>query len=217
MAVPAAPGQGDPVSTGPVSRFPVVPPEQLPDELRERYEEVRERSGFLPNVFAALSWRPAEAAAFFALHDALMDKDTPGLSTADRELIVVATSAANDCLYCVVAHGAIARIRARDPYLADQVAVDLRKAPVSERLHAVLEVAVRLAVEPAAVTAADLDRLRGHGLTEDDVWDVGGIVSLFALSNRLAHWAAIPPNEEFFLMGRLPRRPPHSAGSPPDA
>lgn len=205
------------MSTGPASRFPVVPPEQLPEELRARYAEVQERSGFLPNVFAALSWRPAEAAAFLALHDALMDKDTPGLSTADRELIVVATSAANDCLYCVVAHGAIARIRARDPHLADQVAVDWRKAPVPERLHAVLEVAVRLAVDPAAVTAADLDRLRGHGLTEDDVWDVGGIVSLFALSNRLAHWAAIPPNEEFFLMGRLPRRPPHSAGSPPDA
>ena len=184
------------MSTGPVSRFPVPPRDELPEQLRERYADVEERAGFLPNVFAALAWRPAEAAAFFALHDALMDKDTPG----------VATSAANDCLYCVVAHGAIARIRARDPYLADQVAVDWRKAPVSERLRAVLEVAVRLAVDPAAVTAADLDRLRGHGLTEDDVWDVGAIVSLFALSNRLAHWAAIPPNEEFFLMGRVPRQ-----------
>jgi uncharacterized peroxidase-related enzyme len=166
---------------------------------------VEERSGFLPNIFRALAWRPAEASAFFALHDALMDKDTPGLPTADRELIVVATSAANDCLYCVVAHGAIARIRARDPYLADQVAIDWRKAPVSPRTGAVLEVAVRLAVDPAAVTAADLDRLREQGLTEDDVWDVGAIVSLFALSNRLAHWAAIPPNEEFFLLGRVPR------------
>jgi uncharacterized peroxidase-related enzyme len=117
----------------------------------------------------------------------------------------VATSAANDCLYCVVAHGAIARIRTRDPYLADQVAVDWRKAPLSPRMHAVLEVAVRLAVEPATVTAADLDRLREQGLTEDDVWDVGAIVGLFALSNRLAHWAAIPPNEEFFLMGRVPK------------
>ncbi|SDY19248.1 uncharacterized peroxidase-related enzyme [Geodermatophilus africanus] len=135
-----------------------------------------------------------------------MDQDTPGLSTADRELVVVATSAANDCLHCVVAHGAIARIRARDPYLADQVAVDWRKAPVSARLHAVLEIAVRLAAQPATVTAADLDRLRGHGLTEDDVWDVGAIASLFALSNRLPHWAAIPPNEEFFLMGRVPRQ-----------
>jgi uncharacterized peroxidase-related enzyme len=177
------------VSTGRSAASPSPRATELPEQLRERYAEVEERSGFLPNVFAALAWRPAEAAAFFALHDALMDKDTPGLSTADRELVVVATSAANDCLYCVVAHGAIARIRARDPYLADQVAVDWRKAPVSDRLRAVLEVAVRLAVEPEAVTAADLDRLRGHGLTEDDVWDVGAIVSLFALSNRLAHWA----------------------------
>jgi uncharacterized peroxidase-related enzyme len=197
-------GMADP-KTQPISRFPVPDRADLPDELRERYDAVEERSGFLPNVFAALSYRPVEAAAFFALHDALMDKETPGLSKADRELIVVATSAENDCLYCVVAHGAIARIRARDPYLADQVAVDWRKAPLPPRMHAVLEVAVRLAVDPAAVTAADLDTLRGHGLTEDDVWDVGAIVSFFALSNRLAHWAAIPPNEEFFLMGRVPR------------
>jgi uncharacterized peroxidase-related enzyme len=189
----------------PISRFPVPPREDLPAELRERFAAVEERSGFLPNVFAALSWRPTEAAAFFAMHDALMDKETPGLSKADRELIVVATSAANACLYCVVAHGAVARIRARDPYLADQVAVDWRKAPLSPRMHAVLEVAVRLAVEPALVAAEDLAGLRGHGLSEDDVWDVGAIVSFFALSNRLAHWAAIPPNPEFFLMGRVPR------------
>jgi uncharacterized peroxidase-related enzyme len=189
----------------PISRFPVPPRAELPEALRERFDAVEERSGFLPNVFAALSWRPAEAEAFIAMHDALMDKETPGLSRADREVVVVATSAANDCLYCVVAHGAVARIRARDPHLADQVAVDWRKAPVGERMHAVLEVAVRLATDPAAVTPADLDRLRGHGLTEDDVWDVGAIVSFFALSNRLAHWAAIPPNEEFFLMGRVPR------------
>jgi uncharacterized peroxidase-related enzyme len=188
-----------------ISRFPVPPREDLPAELRERFAAVEERSGFLPNVFAALSWRPAEAVAFFALHDALMDKETPGLSKADREVVVVATSAANDCLYCVVAHGAIARIRARDPYLADQVAVDWRKAPLDARMHAVLGVAVRLAVEPATVTAQDLTDLRTHGLTEDDVWDVGAIVSLFALSNRIAHWAAIPPNPEFFLMGRVPR------------
>ena len=189
----------------PISRFPVADPAGLPEPLRERYADVAERSGFLPNVFGALAWRPAEAAAFFAYHDALMDKETPGLSKGDRELVVVATSAANDCLYCVVAHGAIARIRTRDPHLADQVAIDWRKAPLSPRMHAVLEVAVRLAVDPAAVVAADLDRLRGHGLTEDDVWDVGAIVGLFALSNRLAHWAAIPPNEEFYLMGRVPR------------
>ncbi|KQS64856.1 peroxidase-related enzyme [Modestobacter sp. Leaf380] len=189
----------------PISRFPVPARADLPADLRERLDTVEEKSGFLPNVFAALSHRPEEARAFFAMHDALMDKDTPGLSKADREVVVVATSAANDCLYCVVAHGAIARVRARDPYLADQVAVDWRKAPVDPRMHAVLDVAVRLAVSPVEVTAADLDRLRGHGLSEDDVWDVGMIVSFFALSNRLAHWAAIPPNPEFFLMGRVPR------------
>jgi uncharacterized peroxidase-related enzyme len=189
----------------PISRFPVPAREDLTPSLRERFDAVEEKSGFLPNIFAALSWRPAEAEAFFAMHDALMDKETPGLSKADREVVVVATSAANDCLYCVVAHGAIARVRARDPYLADQVAVDWRKAPLDPRMHAVLEVAVRLAVDPAAVTAQDLADLRGHGLSEDDVWDVGAIVSFFALSNRLAHWAAIPPNPEFYLLGRVPR------------
>jgi uncharacterized peroxidase-related enzyme len=194
----------DPVPRA-VSRFPVPPRASLPEDLQERFAAVEERSGFLPNVYAALSWRPAEARAFFAMHDALMDKETPGLSKADREIVVVATSAANDCLYCVVAHGAIARIRSRDPYLADQVAVDWRKAPLSPRMRAVLDVAVRLAVTPVEVTEADLAALRSHGLSQDDVWDVGAIVSLFALSNRLAHWAAIPPNEEFFLMGRLPR------------
>lgn len=190
---------------GAPSRFPLADPAGLPPDLAERYAAVEERSGFLPNVFAALAWRPDEARAFFALNDALMDKDTPGLSTGERELIVVATSAANDCAYCVVAHGAIARIRTKDPTLADLVAVDWRKAPLDARMHAVLDVAVRLAVEPASVTAADLDRLRGHGLTEDDVWDVGAITAFFGLSNRLAHFAAIPPNPEFHLLGRVPR------------
>jgi uncharacterized peroxidase-related enzyme len=189
----------------PISRFPVPPREDLPPDLADRFSDVEERSGFLPNIFAALAWRPDEARAFFAMHDALMDKETPGLSKADRELIVVATSAVNDCLYCVVAHGAVARIRAKDPYIADQVAVDWRKAPLSPRMHAVLEVATRLAAEPAAVTEADLELLAGHGLTEEDVWDVGMITSFFALSNRLAHFAALQPNPEFFLMGRVPR------------
>jgi len=197
-------GAPSPASAGtPISRFPVPAREELPAELRERFAAVEERSGFLPNVFTALSWRPTEAAAFFATHDALMDKETPALSKADREIIVVATSAANNCLYCVVAHGAILRVRARDPHLADQVAVDWRKAPLTPRMHAVLEVAVRLAVTPDEVVPGDLSALRAHGLTEDDVWDVGAIVSFFAMSNRLAHWAAIPPNDEFFLMGRV--------------
>ena len=193
------------VTETPISRFPVRPTGDLPADLAERFADVEERSGFLPNIFAALAWRHEEARAFFAMHDALMDKETPGLSKADRELIVVATSAVNDCLYCVVAHGAVARIRTRDPYLADQVAVDWRKAPLSPRMHAVLGVATRLAADPAAVTEQDLAELAGHGLTRDDVWDVGMITSLFALSNRLAHFAAISPNAEFYLMGRVPR------------
>jgi uncharacterized peroxidase-related enzyme len=193
------------VTHTPISRFPVTPREDLPPDLAERFSDVEERSGFLPNIFSALAWRPDEARGFFAMHDALMDKETPGLSKADRELIVVATSAANDCLYCVVAHGAVARIRARDPYIADQVAVDWRKAPLSPRMHAVLEVATRLAAEPAAITEADLELLTAHGLTQDDVWDVGMITSFFALSHRLAHFAALMPNQEFFLMGRVPR------------
>src|SRR3954452_25152882 len=195
----------EPPAETPISRFPVAARADLPAELRERFADVEERSGFLPNVFAALAWRPTEAAAFFAMHDALMDKETPGLSKAERELVVVATSAVNDCLYCVVAHGAVARIRSKDPYIADQVAVDWRKAPLSPRMHAVLEVAPRLAAEPAAVTGADLELLAGHGLTQEDVWDVGMITSFFALSNRLAHFAALQPNPEFFLMGRVPR------------
>jgi uncharacterized peroxidase-related enzyme len=194
----------DPAAS-PVSRFPLVPADDLPPDLQARFAEVTDKSGFLPNVFAALAWRPAEARAFFAMHDALMDKDTPGLTVADREVVVVATSAANDCLYCVVAHGALVRIRARNRYLADQVAVDWRKAPLSPRQLTVVDVAVRLAMAPATVGEADLAALRGHGLTEDDVWDLGAIVSLFALSNRLMHWAAVPPNEEFYLMGRVPR------------
>jgi uncharacterized peroxidase-related enzyme len=194
-----------PDSPDPISRFPVAPRGDLPADLRDRFDAVEERAGFLPNVFAALAWRPEEARAFFDLHDALMEKDTVGLSRAERELVVVATSGANDCLYCVVAHGAIARIRSRDPHLADQVAVDWRKAPLPPRVKAVLEVAVRLAVAPAEVTAEDLAGLAEHGLNRDDIWDVGAIVALFALSNRLAHWAAIQPNDEFYLMGRLPK------------
>jgi uncharacterized peroxidase-related enzyme len=193
------------VTEPPISRFPVVPLADLPPDLQERFAEVADKSGFLPNVFAALAWRPDEARAFFAMHDALMDKETPALTQADREVLVVATSAANDCLYCVVAHGALVRIRARDRYLADQVAVDWRKAPLSPRLRAVVEVGLLLATDPAAVTAEQQDALRGHGLTQDDVWDVGAIVALFALSNRLVHWAAVPPNPEFYLLGRVPR------------
>ena len=185
--------------------FEVPSRDSLPDDLRARIDAVEEKSGFVPNIFLSLARRPAEWRAFFAYHDALMDKDTPGLPTADRELIVVATSAENRCLYCVVAHGAILRIRARNPRLADQVATDWRKAELDERQRAVVEVAIRFAREPWTVTPAVLASLREHGLSEDDIWDVGAISAFFAMSNRLVHLTGTMPNEEFYLMGRVPR------------
>jgi uncharacterized peroxidase-related enzyme len=188
----------------PISRFPVPRLEDLPEDIRARIDAVAEKTGFVPNVYLALAHRPDEWRAFFAYHDALMEREG-GLSAAEKELIVVATSAANDCLYCVVAHGAVARIRARDRLIADQVAVDWRKADVPERLRAILAFAVRLATEPATVEASHLDELRGHGLSEDDIWDVGAITALFALSNRMAHLTAMRPNDEFFLLGRVPK------------
>ena len=168
----------------------------------------------MPNIFLSLARRPAEWRAFFAYHDALMDKDTPGLPTADRELIVVATSAENRCLYCVVAHGAILRIRARNPRLADQVATDWRKAELHDRQRAVLEVAVRFTTAPWTVTPTVLESLRAHGLSEDDIWDVGAISAFFAMSNRLVHLTGTMPNEEFYLMGRVPRSRDVDADAP---
>jgi len=185
-----------------LSRFPVPALDELPADLAERIAEVADKSGFVPNIFLALAWRPVEWRAFFGYHDALMDKQSASLSKADRELIVVVTSAANDCLYCVVAHGAIVRIRARDPHLADQVAVDWRKAPLTAAQRVMLEVAVLLAMDPAAVGIEHLEKLAGAGFSQDDIWDIGSIAALFALSNRLAHWAAVPPNDEFYLLGR---------------
>lgn len=188
-----------------LSRFPVPDLADLPADLRARIDEVEEKSGFVPNVFLMLAHRPDEWRAFFGYHDALMDKETPALTKADRELIVVATSAENHCLYCVVAHGAIARIRARNPRIADQVATNWRDAELDDRQRAVLDVAVRLAVQPWTVSDEHLAPLRRHGLTEDDVWDVGAISALFAMSNRLVHLAGMQPNEEFYAMGRTPR------------
>lgn len=192
------------MSDKPVSRFPVPTLDTLPDDLRQRITAVAEKSGFVPNVFLALAHRPDEWRAFFAHHDALMDRDS-GLTKAERELIVVATSAANDCGYCVVAHGAIARIRAKDALIADQVAVDWRKADLSERQKAMLAFALKLAVRPAEVDEADFEALRAHGFSDDDIWDIGAITAFFAMSNRLAHLSAMRPNDEFYLMGRLPR------------
>jgi uncharacterized peroxidase-related enzyme len=191
--------------TPPLSRFPVPALDHLPTDLARRFSEVADKSGFVPNIFRALAWRPVEWRAFFAYHDALMDKESPALSKADRELIVVVTSAANDCLYCVVAHGAIVRIRARDPFLADQVAVDWRKAALSTAQRVMLEASLLLAMDPAAVGPEHLARLAEAGFSQDDVWDIGSISALFALSNRLAHWAAVPPNDEFYLLGRVRR------------
>jgi uncharacterized peroxidase-related enzyme len=192
------------MSQKPISRFPVPSLETLPGDMRERIEQVAAKSGFVPNVFLALAHRPDEWRAFFAYHDALMEKDG-GLSRADRELIVVATSAANNCLYCVVAHGALARIRAKDALIADQVAIDWRKADLGKREKAMLNFAVKLAVSPAEVADSDFDELRRHGFSDEDIWDIGAITALFALSNRLAHLSAMRPNDEFYLMGRVPK------------
>ena len=179
--------------------------EDLPEDIQGRIAEVTEKSGFTPNVFRAVAARPAEWRAFMDQHDSLMDRQTPGLSKADREMIVVATSAENKCLYCVVAHGAIARIRSKNPQIADQLAVDWRKADLDDRMKVVIEVSVRLALTPWEVTDHDQQRLRDAGLSDEDVADVGAIVAFFAMSNRLAHWGGMRPNAEFFTMGREPR------------
>ena len=185
----------------PVSRFGTVELDELPADLQQRLAPVVERSGFLPNIFRALGRRPAELRAFLDYHDALMNSDD-GLSKAERELVVVATSGVNQCPYCVVAHGAILRIRSKDPELADLVAVNPRGADLPPRHRAIVDLALTLARDPAAVGEPDLAAARAAGLTEDEIWDVGAITALFAASNRLAHLFALRPNPEFFTMGR---------------
>jgi uncharacterized peroxidase-related enzyme len=188
----------------PMSRFPVGQLEDLPGDIRERITAIADRSGFIPNVFVGMIHRPDELRAFLDYHDALMDRDS-GLTKAEREMIVVATSAANDCLYCVVAHGAILRIRAKDAQIADRIAANWRTAPVTERQRAMLGFAVAMARTPEEIGDADVADLRNHGFSDDDIWDIGAITALFALSNRLAHLMDLQPNDEFFLMGRVPR------------
>jgi len=183
------------------SRFPLTEPDELPADLRERVGEIARRSGFVPNIFRALGHRPAELRAFLDYHDALMNRDG-GLSKAERELVVVATSGANHCLYCIVAHGAILRIRSKDPHLADQVAANPWQAPLGERQRAIADLALALARTPERFGDADIARARAAGLTDDEIWDVGAITALFAASNRLAHLAALQPNPEFYPMGR---------------
>ncbi|MCX7892225.1 MAG: peroxidase-related enzyme [Burkholderiales bacterium] len=188
----------------PVSRFSVPRLEDLPEDIRARIVAVQEKSGFVPNVFVALARRPDEFRAFFAYHDALMEKEG-GLTKAEREMIVVATSGANQCQYCVVAHGAILRIRAKNPLVADQVAVNYRKADITPRQRAMLDFAMKVALASAEIGEPDFEPLRAHGFSEEDVWDIAAIAAFFAMSNRLANFASIPPNEEFYLLGRLPK------------
>jgi uncharacterized peroxidase-related enzyme len=192
------------VSSKPISRFPVPALQDLPEDVRARIMAVQEKSGFVPNVFLALAHRPAEFRAFFAYHDALMEKDG-GLSKAEREMIVVATSGANSCQYCVVAHGAILRIRAKSPLVADQVAINYRKADITPRQRAMLDFAMKVALQSHEVEDADLAGLQAHGISSDDAWDIAAIAAFFALSNRLANVSSMRPNDEFYLMGRVPK------------
>jgi uncharacterized peroxidase-related enzyme len=193
------------MSQAPISRFPVPAIADLPEDIRERLLAVQEKSGFVPNVFLTLAHRPDEFRAFFAYHDALMDKGG-GLTKAEREMIVVATSSANQCQYCVIAHGAILRIRAKNPLIADQVAINYRKADITPRQRAMLDFAMQVAFEAQTVADGDFAVLKDHGFSEDDIWDIAAIAAFFALSNRMANVTAMRPNDEFYLMGRLPKQ-----------
>ncbi|WP_448043002.1 peroxidase-related enzyme [Bradyrhizobium liaoningense] len=186
-------------------RFPAPALETLPEDIRTRLLAVQEKSGFVPNVFLTLAYRPDEFRAFFAYHDALMEKDGD-LTKAEREMIVVATSAANQCQYCVIAHGAILRIRAKNPLIADQVAVNYRKADITPRQKAMLDFAMKVSTDAQRISEDDFAALQPHGFSDDDVWDIAAIAAFFALSNRLANFTGMRPNEEFYLMGRLPKR-----------
>lgn len=187
--------------SSPISRFPVPDIAELPEDIRERVLAVQEKSGFIPNVFLVLAHRPDEFRAFFAYHDALMEK--PGnLTKAEREMIVVATSNLNQCQYCVVAHGAILRIRAKDPLIADQVAINYRKADISARQKAMLDFAVRVSGEAYKVSESDFDALKAHGFDEEDIWDIAAISAFFGLSNRMANVTSMRPNAEFYSLGR---------------
>jgi uncharacterized peroxidase-related enzyme len=188
----------------PISRFPVPKLEDLPADIRDRVLAVQEKSGFIPNVFVVLAHRPEEFRAFFAFHDALMEKES-GLTKAEREMIVVATSNANQCQYCVVAHGAILRIRAKNPLLADQVAVNYRKADLTPRQKAMLDFAMKVSRDAGGVGDADFAALRAHGFSDEDAWDIGAVAAFFALSNRMANLTGMRPNDEFYLLGRTPK------------
>ena len=188
-----------------ISRFPVPAVADLPDDVRARMRQVEEKAGFVPNVFRALAHRPDEFRAFFAYHDALMQREG-NLTKGEKEMIVVATSAVNDCLYCVVAHGAVLRVYEKKPLIADQVAVNYREADLTPRQRAMLDFAVKVAARSAEIGERDFEVLRTHGFSEQDIWDIGAIAAFFALSNRLANMMAMRPNDEFYLMGRIPKK-----------
>jgi uncharacterized peroxidase-related enzyme len=198
----------DTMRTAPaISRFPVPTLDELPADLRERIVAVQEKAGFVPNVFLALAHRPDELRAFMAYHDALLLKDS-GLSKGEREMIIVATSGVNHCLYCVVAHGAILRVYEKKPLIADQVAINHRKADITPRQMAMLDFAMKVCTTSHEVGEADYTALHAHGFSDEDVWDIAGITAFFGLSNRMANVIAMRPNDEFFLMGRVPRAKP---------
>jgi uncharacterized peroxidase-related enzyme len=190
------------MSKPPISRYPIPSLEALPSDIKERILTVQEKSGFIPNVFLMLAYRPEEFRAFMAYHDALMNKETAALSKAEREMIVVATSGANDCHYCVVAHGAILRVRAKNRLIADQIATNYRKADITPRQRAMLDFAMKVALRSQELEEADSAALRDHGFTDDDIWDIAAIAAFFAMSNRLASFTGLRPNDEFYMMGR---------------
>ena len=189
-----------------MSRYPAPELADLPDDIRAKVLEVQEKAGFVPNVFLALARRPAEWRAFFAYHDALMLKEGSGLSKGDREMIVTTTSAANNCLYCVVAHGAILRIYEKKPLVADQVAVNFRKADITPRQRAMLDFAMKVCQHSDELGDADFSALHAHGFNDEDAWDIAAITAFFGLSNRMASFSSMMPNPEFYLMGRVPKQ-----------
>jgi len=193
------------MSSQAISRFPIPEFEDMPQDIQQRFTEVQEKAGFIPNIFLTLARRPEEFRAFFAYHDSLMDKETPGLSMAEREMIVVATSARNQCQYCVIAHGAILRIRARNPHIADQLASNYRKADISERQRAMLDFALKVSRQAETVNESDYEKLNTLGFDDEDIWDVGAISAFFGLSNRIVNMSSMRTNDEFYLMGRVPR------------
>ena len=184
-----------------ISRYPVPDVNDLPDDIKEIILSVQEKSGFIPNVFLTLAHRPDEFRAFMAYHDALLERDS-NLNKAEKEMIIVATSNDNGCQYCVVAHGAILRIRAKNPLISDQVAVNYRKADITEKQKAMIAFAMKVSNESGAIGDDDFETLRGHGFTDEDIWDIAGITAFFGLSNRMANFTSMRPNDEFFAMAR---------------